>query len=87
MERRVFGAACASAVFLAGCSPAQRHYDVAYYLAHPQERAAELSVCRDDPGAPAPNCVNAEVADGAAESRRAWTMPATVSRVKNPGRL
>jgi hypothetical protein len=74
---------------IAGCTPPRPVHDKAYYLAHPDERAAAIAECRNNPGALAntPNCVNASAADADAESARFWTTKRPQSRVANPGSL
>lgn len=49
-----------AASLLFGCKDEPVH-DVQYYLDHPEERAATVSECENDPGRMAlrPNCVNA----------------------------
>jgi hypothetical protein len=78
---------------LAGCSPPSPAdgpaHDVAYYTAHPDERAKAMAACRNDRGKvkASSNCINALAADSAATSKTFWTVPATPSRVRDPGKL
>lgn len=47
-------------LLLAACT-SETPRDVAYYLAHPEERIATVSACKNDPGRVAlqSNCINA----------------------------
>ncbi len=74
---------------LAACSPTEPAHDVAYYRDHPDARAQEMAACRNDRGKvkASSNCLNALAADAAATSKTFWTVPATPSRVQNPGKL
>jgi len=74
---------------LAACAPPQPAHDVAYYRDHPDERAHEMAACQTDRGKvkASSNCINALAADAAATSKTFWTVPATPSRVQNPGKL
>jgi len=58
MNKRALVGLLASA--LAGCSDDEIH-DVAYYVEHPKERAAQIVACDNNPGQMRlePNCVNA----------------------------
>lgn len=62
---------------------------LAYYRAHPAERATRLAACRRDRSrlAATANCVNALEADGEDASRRFWSNPKPASRVRTPGTL
>jgi len=76
--RRVLllGAATALAV-LAACSPPEPVRDVAYYGAHPNERAAKVKACQNDQGrlAATSNCINALAADSAAHAAHFYDAP------------
>jgi hypothetical protein len=74
---------------LAACSPPEPPHDVAYYQGHPDARAVEMAACQNDRGKAkaSSNCINALAADGAAASKKFWTVPATPSRVQDPGKL
>lgn len=74
---------------LASCSAPEPSRDVAFYRDHATERAAEMAKCRNNPGQleKTPNCLNALRADADAVSEKAWKIPKTPSRVRNPGQL
>jgi hypothetical protein len=74
---------------LAACSPAEPKHDVAYYRDHADARATMMAACRNDRGKAKAdsNCLNALAADSEAVSKKFWTVPATSSRVRNPGQL
>ena len=70
------------ALAAAACSRPVDH-EVAFYRAHPADRATQLATCRNDQGrvAATPNCINALAADSEATSRRFWTVPKPAARV------
>jgi hypothetical protein len=74
---------------LAACSRPEPPHDVAYYTAHPDERAREMAACQNGRGKvkASSNCINALAADGAAASKKFWTIPAAPSRVQDPAKL
>ena len=74
---------------LAACSQPMPIRDKAYYLAHPTDRLADVTACRNNPGALAstPNCVNAAAATADIERDHFWAIKKPKSRVTNPGAL
>lgn len=74
---------------LAACSQPTPTRDKAYYLAHPTDRLADLTECRNDAGslASTPNCVNATAAAADVERDHFWAIKKPKSRVTNPGTL
>jgi hypothetical protein len=87
--RRLALLALGALAALAACSPPEPAHDVAYYQGHPDERAAEMAACQNDRGKvkATSNCINALAADAKATSKKFWTVPATPSRVQDPGKL
>ena len=87
--RKILVATGLAALTLAACSPGETPHDVAYYRDHADDRAAQMAKCRNDPGnlGKTPNCLNALRADADAASEKAWTLPKTESRVRDPGKL
>lgn len=78
-----------STLALGACTPAETPRDVAYYSDHPDDRAAQMVRCRNDPGGigKGQNCLNALRADADAASKKAWGQPTPASRVANPDKL
>jgi uncharacterized protein YecT (DUF1311 family) len=85
--RQILGVA--GLVALAACSQPKPPQSKAYFSAHPDERAATLAACREDPGqaGAASNCANASAAAADAEQNRFWSIKRPKSRVANPGSL
>lgn len=77
------------ALLVAACSPAEPDHDIAYYRAHPDERATKMAACQNDRGklAATANCINALAADSEATSKKFWTVPKPASRVQDAGKL
>lgn len=80
------GLALAAAVASCSRPPAR---DIAFYRAHPTERATRLEACRGDRGrlSPIADCISALAADSADTSRKFWTTPPPASRVQHPNTL
>jgi hypothetical protein len=78
-----------AAAALAACAQPAPTRDKAYYAGHEAERAAQLAVCRNDPGqlAATPNCVNAQAADADAHAAKFYDAPQPASRLADPGKL
>ncbi len=87
--RRLALLALGALAALAACSPPEAAHDVAYYQGHPDARATEMAACQNDRGKAkaTSNCINALAADAQATSKTFWTVPATPSRVQDPGKL
>jgi len=88
MRAFLFFVALGGALAVAACAPKSAH-EKAYFIAHPDERAATLAECRKDPGKlqETPNCINAYAASADADSDRFWAPKTPRSRVANPGSL
>ena len=71
----------------AACSPSPR--DVAYYRAHPGERAQMVASCHKAEGhfAASTDCLHAFAADGEAATKAFLTVHSPSSRVQHPGKL
>ena len=71
------------------CSQPVAIKEKAYYAAHADERTAQISECRNDPGGigKTPDCVNASAAAADVESARFWAVKKPKSRLTNPGSL
>ncbi len=80
------GLALAAAVASCSRPPAR---DIAFYRAHPTERATRLEACRGDRGRPSPtaDCINALAADSEDTSRKFWTTPPPAARLQHPNTL
>ncbi len=84
-----FFPAAAVLATLAACSPAAISHDKAYYAAHGDERASQLTTCQTDPGrlGLTPNCVNARAAEADTHAGRFYDAPKTAAYVADRGKL
>jgi predicted outer membrane protein len=67
-----FRLAAVAALFALPLASCASHHDVAYYLANPTERAAQIAACQNNPGDAqvVADCKNAEAAELAFEQKR-----------------